>query len=306
MALGQLREPAADGRRVQSAGFIAALEARAERSAAASAFYEFMRFSILQAWACLFGGAMVALLIATAWFYPKGACLARYDFLTLAAIALQVAMLRWKLETWDEAKVIALFHIVGTAMEIYKTAVGSWIYPEPSLLHIGGVPLFSGFMYASVGSYITRVWRVCDFRFTGHPPLWQVYLLAAGIYLNFFTLRSIGDMRVVLFIAAALIFRRSWIHFRVWRAHRKMPLVTACFCNAFFLWLAENIGTLTRTWTYPSQSVAWSMVGFGKLGSWYLLLIISYAMVTLVNRPIPYAPASRRCKTSMALQPAKI
>ena len=29
------------------------------------------------------------------------------------------------------------------------------------------------------------------------------------------------------------------------------------------------------------------MVSFGKLGSWFLLLIISYTLVTLVDRPRP-------------------
>ena len=70
-----------------------------------------------------------------------------------------------------------VYHVVGTAMEYFKTGVGSWIYPEASLFRIGGVPLFSGFMYASIGSYIARVWRLFDFRFTRHPPLWTVVLL---------------------------------------------------------------------------------------------------------------------------------
>jgi uncharacterized membrane protein YoaT (DUF817 family) len=47
------------------------------------------------------------------------------------------------------------------------------VYPEPSLLRIGGVPLFSGFMYAAVGSYIARVWRICDYSLRTLPaPLW--------------------------------------------------------------------------------------------------------------------------------------
>ncbi|MGR5503916.1 DUF817 family protein, partial [Vibrio sp. DNB22_10_4] len=84
---------------------------------------------------------------------------------------IQIALLWLKLETWDEAKVILMFHVAGTGMEVFKTAVGSWIYPEASLLRIGGVPLFTGFMYASVGSYIARAWREFDLRFSHHPPL---------------------------------------------------------------------------------------------------------------------------------------
>ena len=158
----------------------------AERRPATHALYELVRFGIKQGWACLFGALLLALLIGTHLFYPKGAWLARYDFLVLAAVAIQVAMLAFKLETWEEAKVIFIFHVVGTAMEIFKTSVGSWLYPEASLLRIGGVPLFTGFMYAAIGSYIARCWRLFDFRFTRHPPLWALSLLAAAIYVNFF------------------------------------------------------------------------------------------------------------------------
>jgi uncharacterized membrane protein YoaT (DUF817 family) len=61
----------------------------------------------------------------------------------------------------------------------------AWIYPEAAIFRIGGVPLFSGFMYASIGSYIARSWRLFDFRFTRHPPLRTLTLLSAGIYANF-------------------------------------------------------------------------------------------------------------------------
>ena len=39
--------------------------------------YEFIRFGIKQAWACLFGAAMLALLLATYLWYPRGTWLAR-------------------------------------------------------------------------------------------------------------------------------------------------------------------------------------------------------------------------------------
>ena len=52
-----------------------------------------------------------------------------------------------------------------------------------------------------------------------------------------------------------------------------------------FIWLSENIGTFTKTWLYPSQRLGWSMVSIDKLGSWFLLLIISYTLVSLVNAP---------------------
>ena len=51
--------------------------------------------------------------------------------------------------------------------------------------------------------------------------------------------------------------------------------------------LAENIGTFTQVWLYPSQKAGWTMVGLPKLGSWFLLQIVSYALVALVRRPQP-------------------
>jgi uncharacterized membrane protein YoaT (DUF817 family) len=264
-------------------------EARLARWAAqrpATTFiYEFVRFGVKQAWACLFGGAMLALLVGTYFWYPRGAVLARYDFIFLAAVAIQIAMLAWKLETLDEAKVILIYHVVGTVMEVFKTDVGSWIYPEHSVFRIGGVPLFSGFMYASIGSYIARSWRLFDLRFARHPPLWSVNLLALAIYANFFTHHYIIDLRYGLFAAAALLFGRTWIYYRIHYVYRRMPLLLGLFLVALFIWFAENLGTLSKTWLYPSQMAGWSVVPVAKLGSWFLLLLISYALVAIVNRP---------------------
>ena len=248
--------------------------------------YEFVRFGIKQGWACLFGGTMVALIVGTHLWYPRASALSRYDFMFVAALAIQAAMLAFKLETWEEAKVIFIYHVVGTAMEVFKTGVGSWIYPEPSIFRIAGVPLFSGFMYAAIGSYIARCWRLFDFRFARHPPLWSVHALGIAIYINFFAHHYIADIRYLLFAAAALLFARTWIYYKIWRVHRRMPLLLGLGLVSLFIWIAENLGTLTRTWLYPHQMVGWSAVSVGKLGSWFLLLIISYALVAAVNRPV--------------------
>jgi uncharacterized membrane protein YoaT (DUF817 family) len=259
----------------------------AERMAARPATlyaYEFLRFGMKQAWACLFGGVMVALMIATHFLYPAGAPLARYDFLFLAALAIQAALLAFRLETVEEAKVILVYHLVGTAMEIFKTAVGSWIYPEEAFFRVGGVPLFTGFMYACIGSYVCRAWRLFHFGFERHPPFWALALLSLAIYANFFAHHYLPDMRLALFAAAALLFARTRIYFVNWRSRRWMPLLLGFFLVALFIWIAENVGTATRTWIYPNQHLAWSMVGFGKLGSWLLLLIISWTLVVWVKR----------------------
>ncbi len=258
---------------------------RAARSRTGAIAYEFLRFGVKQGWACLFGAIMLALLMATHLWYPKTALLARYDFLFLSAVAVQALMLAGRLETFEEAKVIFIYHIVGTVMEVFKTAAGSWIYPEEAFFRIGGVPLFTGFMYASVGSFIARCWRLCDFKFTGHPPLWPVMALALAIYINFFSHHYIADTRWLLIAASCALFSRTWIYYKVWRQYRRMPLLIACSLTTLFIWLAENIGTYTRAWVYPSQMQAWSLVSFSKLSSWFMLLIVSYALVALVARP---------------------
>jgi uncharacterized membrane protein YoaT (DUF817 family) len=245
--------------------------------------YEFLLFGFKQGWACLFGGLLLALLLGTHLFYPESAALHRYDFLTLAAIAIQAGMLAFRLETWREARVILIFHVVGTVMELFKTQAGSWTYPEASVLHIGAVPLFSGFMYAAVGSYIARVWRIFDFRFSHYPPAWITWLLAAAIYANFFTHHFTIDIRWGLFAATAAIFWRTRVHFRNWRAHRWMPLLVGFGLVALFIWFAENIATFANAWNYPGQENKWRMVSLAKYGSWYLLMLISFVLVTLVQ-----------------------
>ena len=252
------------------------------------ALYEFVRFGVKQGWACLFGGLMLALLLATHFAYPKDALLARYDFLVLAAVAIQAAMLWSGMETWEEAKVILIFHVVGTVMEIFKTAVGSWTYPEESVLRIAAVPLFTGFMYACVGSYLARVWRLFDFQFTRHPPIWAIALLSVAIYVNFFTHHYTLDIRLALFAIAAALFGPAWVHFKVWRVHRRMPLLIGLVLVALFIWFAENIGTFTAAWVYPNQKDGWAMVSPAKLGAWFLLMILSYTMVAAVHGIVRY------------------
>lgn len=261
-----------------------ALRGRFFKGRVTLAAYEFVVFGIKQGWACLFGGLMLSLILLTFLFYPADAALARYDFLTIGAVIIQIGMLIFRLETWSEAKVIFVFHVVGTIMEIFKTQVGSWVYPEPSVLRISDVPLFSGFMYACVGSYIARVWRLFDFRFERFPPLWIQGVLAVLIYLNFFTHHYVPDIRIGLFIGAVCIYGPCIIWFKPDEEHRPMPLLLGLTLVAFFIWIAENIGTFTKTWAYPGQEAGWEMVGLEKMGSWFLLMIISFVLVAALYK----------------------
>lgn len=247
--------------------------------------FEFVSFGIKQAWACLFGGAMVFILIASYLFYPAESPLARYDFIFLCALGIQIALLWSGLETLEEARVIFVFHIVGTVMEVFKTHVGSWVYPEPSFFRIMDVPLFSGFMYACVGSYIARCWRIFEFRFDRFPPLWAQGLLAVAVYVNFFTHHFTVDIRLVLYAASLALYGPCVIWFRPDREHRPMPMFVGLMLVALFIWFAENAGTFARAWTYPGQEHEWHMVSIQKLGAWFLLMIISFVLVAAIHRP---------------------
>ena len=204
-------------------------------------------------------------------------------------------MLIFRLETSEEAKVILIFHVVGTVMEVFKTEVGSWVYPEASLLpHRRRAAVLR--LHVCLDRQLHRA-RVAAVRFSFRRIIRRygrsIFSGSRSISISY-AHHYIVDLRWLLFAAAALLFGRTWIYYRIWHVHRRMPLLLACFLTALFIWLAENIGTVTRTWLYPHQNAAWSLVPVGKLGSWFLLLIISYALVAAINRPEAMNPARER------------
>lgn len=240
-------------------------------------------FVLKQAWACLFGGLFLIAIILTRIVWDASWPIARYDALFLFAVITQFLMLVLRLETVAEAKVIVLFHLTGTAMELFKVNAGSWSYPESALFMLAGVPMFSGFMYAAIGSYIARVIRVFDMRFAPAPPYWVLSVLACLIYLNFFSHHYLPDIRIGLFVASVALFGRTRVWFHIGKAARWMPLPLAAFLTALAVFLAENVGTVTQTWAYAGQA-QFEIVPWGKLGSWYLLLFVSFATVLFVTR----------------------
>jgi uncharacterized membrane protein YoaT (DUF817 family) len=250
---------------------------------------ELWLFGCKQAWASLFGGALLFFMVGSHYWYPL-TTLARYDFLFLAALGIQVLMLLFKLEEPREVLVIFLFHIVATVMELFKTSetIGAWHYPEDAYFKILGVPLFAGFLYSAVGSYIARAWRVFDLRFSFYPALWTTWVLALAIYLNFFLHHYIWDMRYLLFLIMIFLFWKVDVYFKIDLKYRKMPLLLGFFLISFFIWIAENIGTFTQIWLYPSQKTGWTLVSLHKLGAWNLLMLISFVLVSLVRKPELY------------------
>lgn len=188
-------------------------------------------------------------------------------------------MYKLRLETKDELKVIAVFHLAGLGLELFKTHWHCWSYPEPGWTKVAGVPLYSGFMYASVAGYLCQAWRRFDIELFGWPGGWKPELLAGAIYLNFFTEHWLPDTRGLLAILILFVFSRTFVGFRVRRFPYVLPLPAAFVLIGFFLWGAENIATFFGAWQYPNQQGGWHPVSVTKVGSWSLLVIFSFLIV---------------------------
>ena len=76
-----------------------------------------------------------------------------------------------------------------------------------------------------------------------------------------------------------------------------MPLLLGLVLVALFIWFAENMGTFARAWVYPSQGDGWHPVSLAKLGSWYLLMLISFVLVAAVHRG--------KAESTAAIDPSK-
>jgi hypothetical protein avisC_05552 len=144
------------------------------------------------------------------------------------------------------------------------------------------VPVFSGFMYASVGSYICQAFRRFDLRVGGFRWL-PVSLLAVAAYLNFFTHHFIADLRWLIAAAFLVALWGSTVHFTVGGDRYWMPTAQAFILIGGFLWLAENAATLLGAWSYPDQLGGWHLVHVGKFGSWALLITLSFVLVAAVK-----------------------
>lgn len=203
----------------------------------------------------------------------------RYDFILLVCIVMQYVMYKTGLETKDELKVICLFHVIGLGLELFKVHMGSWAYPEQAWAKVYGVPLYSGFMYASVASYICQAWRRFDLQLEGWPREVFTVLLAVGIYLNFFLHHFLMDFRWVLTGLLVMVFFRTVVKFTANNKVYQMPMLLSFFLIGFFIWIAENISTFFGAWQYPNQNGAWHLVHIGKISSWFLLVIISIIIV---------------------------
>ena len=174
----------------------------------------------------------------------------RYDLLLAYALIIQGFLVYFKLETPREVWVIAIFHIMAMAMELFLThpKIGSWYYPEPSIFRVATVPLFAGFMYSAVGSFLARGLRLFNVSFTDLPRLLWVSLLVIFSYANFFTKFFVPDIRNILFIASVVLFWKTRVFFQIHHKNNlqlrdtkqyQCPFLPLLLFLAFLVWLAK-------------------------------------------------------------------
>jgi len=115
------------------------------------------------------------------------------------------------------------------------------------------------------------------------------------------------DIRLALFAATVILFARTRVWFINTEHARWMPMPMAALLASAALWVAENVGTATGTWLYSGQ-LPGKAVSFAKLGSWYLLLYVAFATVTVVSRtalsPAKLAPVTQTRATPTRPEPA--
>jgi uncharacterized membrane protein YoaT (DUF817 family) len=246
------------------------------------AIKQLVYFGWAQALSCVFPVVIFASLAITKMIDLP--LLPRYDWMLLICLLMQWAMVHTGLETMDELKVITVFHLIGLALELFKVHMGSWSYPEDGYTKIFGVPLYSGFMYASVASFLCQAWRRLEVELVNWPPFLVVAPLAASIYLNFFTHHYWIDIRWYLSGLVLIVFWKSWVLYKVNGTWYRMPLALSFVLIGFFIWIAENIATYFSAWEYPNQRDAWSLVHLGKVSSWLLLVIVSFLIVATLKQ----------------------
>jgi uncharacterized membrane protein YoaT (DUF817 family) len=241
---------------------------------------QLIRFATQQVLSCVFAVTVFGMLALTQ-VIPTP--LPRYDMMLIICLLFTLGMWLTKLETTREVLVVFLFHLVGLALELFKVQTGSWEYPDPAYTKVLGVPLFSGFMYAAVGSYMCQAWRRLDLVLLDYRPL-PTSIAAAAIYANFFTNHWLPDLRV---LAAAALLVAVWptkVCYLVDGVRYRMPLAVSFALIGAALWLAENMGTLVGAWRYPDQQEHWHAVHVAKFGSWALMVSVSFVLVASLKR----------------------
>lgn len=241
-------------------------------------------FGVNNAFACTFPFALVGCLALTKALPIPG--IARYDLLFFLCLAIQGLMVWRNLETWRDAAVVGVFHLLGIGLEIYKVNQGSWSYPEPGILKIAGAPLYAGFMHGSVASFMCLAWKRFKLRSSGWPSAWVTWGVAGTLYTLFFIPIDGPKYRLITLAIVILLFAKSKVHYSVNRCRYWMPMPLAFLLIGSMIYIAENLATFFGAWMYPYQTGGWQPVHLTKMVSWSLLMTVSLVIVAEYKRAL--------------------
>ncbi len=207
----------------------------------------------------------------------------RYDILFIYALIIQYCLYKFKFESKRDILVVTVFHLVGLSMELIEVSINhSWEYTSTGFFYIASVPIFTGFMYASVGSYMAKEFKLLKLKLDNMPSDKFIIIFSITIYANFILNNHIHDFRYLLLLIMAVVYNRATLHFSPARQQYKFNLPFAFLLIGFFIWVAENISTYLGIWSYPNQVPVWHMVHISKITSWMLLSIVSFNLVYLL------------------------
>jgi len=244
-----------------------------------SFIFEFVRQHIIS---CTFPFALIACLAITKLIQIPG--IPRYDLLFILCLCIQFLMIKFRMETWRDAGVIAVFHLLGLALEVYKVNQDSWSYPEFSYLTVYGAPIYSGFMHGSVASFMCLAWKQLHLKSSHWLPSLLSWPIALITYSLFFASQATTQLRLLTLVCILILFWRSKVHYSINRERYQMPMSLAFLCIGFMIWIAENIATYLGAWKYPYQLAVWQPVHAEKIISWSLLMIVSLIIVAEYKR----------------------
>lgn len=207
----------------------------------------------------------------------------RYDILFVYAIVIQVLLYKIGFENKRDILVVTIFHLIGLSMELIEVGInGSWSYNSSGIFYIASVPIFTGFMYASIGSYMAKEFKLLKLRMEGMPSNIVLIIFSIAIYANFILNNHIFDYRYILIFIMLVLYNPVKLYFTPGRTEYKFNLPLAFFLIGFFIWIAENISTYLGIWSYPNQVPIWHFVHFSKITSWMLLSIVSFNLVYML------------------------
>ncbi len=208
------------------------------------------------------------------------------DFMFICVILIQTILIISKYESRTECKVILIYHLLGFGMEAFKThpAIASRSYQYVGFFSLLWVPLYSGFMYSAIGSFLFQSIHRLKLKFINFPPFHYSIPIVILIYINFFSHHFVSDIRYFLFLLILGVAYKTYSYFEIDKEIYRMHSLLAIFLASLCIWIAENIATLLWARVYPNQQLWRHIVSFHKIGSRFLLFTLSTVIVSYVMR----------------------